>query len=43
MSPEDRSLPTRPDLPRHRGVQNGDDGLGKRRRPTDDDVGTHYV
>jgi THO complex subunit 2 len=36
--PEDRLLPFRPDLGRHRGVQNSDDGLGKRRRPPDDDV-----
>jgi len=38
LDPDDRSLPSRPDLSRHRSIQNGDDGLGKRRRPTDDDV-----
>ncbi|EGO01596.1 hypothetical protein SERLA73DRAFT_49063 [Serpula lacrymans var. lacrymans S7.3] len=37
-APDSRSLPTRPDPSRHRSAQNGDDGLGKRRRPTDDEV-----
>jgi len=36
--PDDRNLAPRSDIPRHRNVQNGDDGLGKRRRPADDDV-----
>ncbi|KAM6495643.1 Transcription factor/nuclear export subunit protein 2 domain containing protein [Amanita muscaria] len=34
---DDRSLPTRPDPSRHRGPANADDGLGKRRRPIDDE------
>ncbi|CAL1701359.1 unnamed protein product [Somion occarium] len=33
---DDRGLPSRPDVSRHRG-QHGEDTLGKRRRPTDDD------
>lgn len=37
-SQEDRGLPSRPDPGRHRGVLSGEDGLGKRRRPPDDDV-----
>ena len=38
---DDRGLPIRPDIPRHRNPpQNGDDSLGKRRRPADDDVGS---
>lgn len=36
-SQEDRGLPSRPDPGRHRGVLSGEDGLGKRRRPPDDD------
>ena len=36
--PEDRAPPTRPDPSRHRNAQNGEEGLGKRRRPADDDV-----
>ncbi|KAJ7755620.1 transcription factor/nuclear export subunit protein 2-domain-containing protein [Mycena maculata] len=34
--PEDRALPTRPD-PRHNRNGLGEEGLGKRRRPADDD------
>ncbi|KAF8165073.1 transcription factor/nuclear export subunit protein 2-domain-containing protein [Crassisporium funariophilum] len=38
IAQDDRGLPTRPDPSRHRNAtQNGDDGLGKRRRPADDD------
>lgn len=37
-----QDLPTRPDIARHRGMQ-GEDGLGKRRRPTDDDVSSSGV
>ncbi len=35
---DDRSLPTRPDPMRHRGAPSSEDGLGKRRRPIDDEV-----
>lgn len=38
-APEERQLPTRPDPGRHRSQV--EDGLGKRRRPADDDVSTH--
>ncbi|KAI6105439.1 transcription factor/nuclear export subunit protein 2-domain-containing protein [Pisolithus sp. B1] len=38
-TPESRPVPTRPDPIRHRGTtQPNDDALGKRRRPTDDEV-----
>jgi THO complex subunit 2 len=37
LSHDDRMLPSRPDPSRHRSMQ-GEDGLGKRRRPTDDEV-----
>jgi THO complex subunit 2 len=37
--PDNRGLPTRPDTSRHRDVPNGDEALGKRRRPADDEVG----
>jgi THO complex subunit 2 len=36
--PDSRGLPTRPDASRHRDVPNGDEALGKRRRPADDEV-----
>jgi len=35
--PDDRGLPVRPDPPRHRESQHGDEALGKRRRPTDEE------
>ncbi|PFH52601.1 hypothetical protein AMATHDRAFT_74079 [Amanita thiersii Skay4041] len=34
---DDRALPTRPDPSRHRAVPSGEDGLGKRRRPIEDE------
>ncbi|KAL4082005.1 transcription factor/nuclear export subunit protein 2-domain-containing protein [Scleroderma yunnanense] len=38
-TPEARGLPTRPDPSRHRSTaQPGDDALGKRRRPTEDEA-----
>lgn len=36
--PDNRGLPTRPDASRHREIPNNDEALGKRRRPTDDEV-----
>lgn len=39
---DERALPTRPDPSRHRPPPNGEDGLGKRRRPPDDDVSSGF-